>query len=122
MKNAINWFEIPVSDFNRAKTFYETIFNYRMQTLDLGNLKMGFLPADPQGVGGTICWGEWYKPSVEGALVYLNGNPDLIEILSRVEKAGGKIIVAKRQISPEHGYMALFMDSEGNRVALQSQH
>ena len=121
MKNAINWFEIPVTDFNRAKKFYETIFTYNMTVLDLGeNFKMGFLPADPDGVGGTIILNPSYKPSADGALLYLNGNPELSVILSRVVAAGGKVVVEKRQISPEFGFMAIFHDTEGNRLALHS--
>ena len=121
MKNAINWFEIPVSDFDRAKKFYETILNCQMHAQDFMGFKMGFLPSDQGALGGAICWGEWYKPSTDGTLVYLNANPDLAEVLSRIENAGGKVIMPKKQISPEYGYMALFTDSEGNRVALHSQ-
>jgi predicted enzyme related to lactoylglutathione lyase len=121
MRNAINWFEIPASDFDRAKKFYETILNYQMETMDLGGLKMGFLPSERGAVGGAICWGTWYKPTSDGTLVYLNGNPDLSEVLIRVAAAGGKVIIPKRQISPEFGHMAVFTDSEGNRVALHSE-
>jgi predicted enzyme related to lactoylglutathione lyase len=53
-------------------------------------------------------------------LVYLNANPDVQRVLDKVEKAGGKIIVPKTQISPEYGYMAVIEDTEGNRVAFHS--
>jgi predicted enzyme related to lactoylglutathione lyase len=121
MRNALNWFEIPASNFDRAKKFYETILNYQMETMDLGGLKMGFLPCERGAVGGALCWGTWYKPTSDGTLVYLNGNPDLSEVLNRIAGAGGKVIVPKRQISPEFGYMAVFTDTEGNRVALHSE-
>jgi predicted enzyme related to lactoylglutathione lyase len=79
------------------------------------------LPGDQEGVSGAIIWSDAYKPSAtEGVLVYLNGNPDLQEVLSRVESAGGKILIEKRQISPQFGYMATLIDSEGNRIALHS--
>ena len=123
MKNAVNWFEIPVTDFERAKKFYEQIFNYSMEVIiDEATFKMGLLSADQGAAGGAIVWNPAsYKPSsTEGVLVYLNGNPDLDEILNMVESAGGKILLAKRQISPQFGYMALFVDSEGNRLALHS--
>ena len=111
MKNAINWFEISVGDFNRAKKFYETIFDYQMHAEDFTSFKMGFLPARHQS--------GW--PSAEGTMVYLNANPDLTKVLNRVQKAEGKVISPKKQISPEYGYMAMFLDSEGNKVALHSQ-
>lgn len=120
MKNMLNWFEIAVSDFDRAKKFYETIFGFTMQGMNFGGVKMGFFPADEGKVSGALCAGPDYKPSADGAIIYLNANPDLAEVQNRIEAAGGEVLVAKRQISPEYGYMALFLDSEGNRVALHS--
>lgn len=123
MNNAINWFEIPATDIQRAKKFYEAIFQFEMPILDIGDgLKMALFPADSGSVGGTIIQnGDWYIPSdKKGPLLYLNANPDLIHVLDRVEKAGGKITIPKRQITEENGYMAVIIDSEGNRVALHS--
>jgi hypothetical protein len=73
-------------------------------------------------VGGALCYNkEFYKPSsTDGPLIYLNGNPDVQNILDKIEVAGGKILVPKTQISPEYGYMAVFVDTEGNRIALHS--
>jgi uncharacterized protein len=122
-KNAISWFEIPASDLDRAQKFYETIFDITMTKLDLENLKMRLFPMeDQEGVGGAVCFAPgFYKPSsTDGPLIYLNGNPDVQRILDRIEKAGGKILVKKTQISPEYGYMAVFQDTEGNRIALHS--
>lgn len=78
--------------------------------------------SDQKEVGGTIIQNkEWYKPSeTHGPLLYLNANPDLKIVLDRVEQAGGKISVPKRLITEDHGYMAVIIDSEGNRVALHS--
>ena len=120
MKNMLNWFEIPVSDFERGKKFYETIFTCNIPAMDFGGLKMGMFPTDEGKVGGALCCGPDYKPSMNGSLIYLNANPDLNDVLNKVESAGGKIIQAKKQISPDYGYMALFVDSEGNRMALHS--
>jgi|ERR1043165_4772803 predicted enzyme related to lactoylglutathione lyase len=120
MKNMLNWFEIPVSDFDRALKFYETIFAFKMHPMDFGGFKMAMFPGDEGKVSGALCAGPDYKPSKDGSLIYLNANPDLAEVEARIEAAGGKILTAKRQISPEYGYMALFLDSEGNRVALHS--
>lgn len=88
--------------------------------MDFGEFKMGFLPSDEGKVGGAIVNGPDYKPSADGALIYLNANPDLAEAESRIEAAGGKVLIPKRVISPEWGFMAVFIDSEGNRMGLHS--
>lgn len=123
--NALNWFEIPVADFDRAKKFYETIFNYQMPENQLGSARMGFLLFDfqAQKVGGAIVHNPgFYTPQANGTLVYLNCQPDLEPVLNRVEKAGGKVLQGKMQISSEQqlGYWAVILDVEGNRVALHS--
>jgi hypothetical protein len=122
-KNAISWFEIPVTDINRAQKFYEAIFNFKLNALDLPNIKMRMFPIeDMMGVGGALAdSGGFHKPSTtDGPLIYLNGNPDLQKILDRVEGAGGKIMVPKTEISPEYGFMAVIIDTEGNRIGLHS--
>lgn len=121
-KNAISWFEIPTKDLNRAQKFYEELFDIKMTPLDLENFQMRMFPIDePTGVGGALCYSDSHKPSeTHGPLIYLNGNPDVQNVLNRVQKAGGKILVPKTQISPEYGYMAVLIDTEGNRIALHS--
>lgn len=121
MANAINWFEIPASNFSRAKDFYSTIFDSEMPVQELHGIQMAFFNVDNQGdVGGAVCCGESYVPTAEGALNYLNGGNDLSTVLSRVEGAGGSVVMPKTQITEEIGFMAVFMDTEGNRVALHS--
>ena len=119
MKPWSTWFEIPATDLARAKKFYDALFNIDIEVLDFGGFKMGMFP---QGeVGAALCQHESYQPSeTHGPLIYLNGNPDLQTVLDRVEPAGGRVIRAKTQISPEYGYMAIFIDTEGNRLALHS--
>ncbi len=123
MGNAINWFEIPAKNFDRACKFYGQILNGTIQKFDTPEempLQMGFLPHDGDGsVGGAIVEGEGYEPTDKGAVVYLNGGEDLSDPLSRVEDAGGKVVVPKTSIG-ENGFIAQFMDTEGNRVALHS--
>lgn len=120
MTNAINWFEIPVTDFTRAKKFYETILGAEIMEMPFPNGRYGMLPADMQnGVGGGLAQGEGFEPSDKGTIVYLNGGDDLNVSLSRVEQAGGKIILPKTSIG-QNGFMAHFIDTEGNRVALHS--
>ena len=124
LKNAISWFEIPTIDLNRAQKFYETIFNIQMIPFDTPNFQMRMFPIEDMmnGIGGAISKAEgFYKPSAtDGPLVYLNANPDVQDVLDKIEAAGGKIVVPRTQISPEFGYMAVFVDTEGNRVALHS--
>jgi predicted enzyme related to lactoylglutathione lyase len=119
MANVVNWFEIPVADFDRAKKFYSNILAQELQDMDTGASRMGIIPTQ-DGVGGAIVCGEGYVPSEQGALIYLNGGSDLNTILSKVEEAGGRVIMPKWQISPEIGHMAMFHDTEGNRLALHS--
>ncbi|MDX1672131.1 MAG: VOC family protein [Balneolaceae bacterium] len=123
LKNSINWFEIPVVDFERAKTFYSTIYDFEMPEAQMGKVKMGFFlyEQQPDRVGGAICQGEDYVPSREGALIYLNGGNDLNTVLNRIEDAGGEVLLAKTHIQEDIGYFALFIDTEGNRVALHSR-
>lgn len=122
MENMINWFEIPAINFKRATTFYKGILNCEIQETEMFGSKMGFFPSDGSNVSGAIVEGTDYKPSTEGVTLYLNGGDDLQVILSKVEHYQGKILVPKTQISQEMGYFAMFMDTEGNKMALHSSH
>ena len=117
----VAWFEIPVSKMSRAKTFYETVFKIDIKEVDFGGLQMGWFPNNNGGLGatGTLIKQESYIPSQEGTLVYFMSKDVQIE-LDRVEEAGGKIYQPKTKISDEHGFMGVFIDTEGNRVALHS--
>jgi predicted enzyme related to lactoylglutathione lyase len=121
MTHSINWFEIPVTDFARAKKFYETLFDAEIQEMPHPTMKYGMLPSDMMngGVGGGLVQGEGFEPSMKGTIVYLNGGDDLSIPLAKIEKAGGKILMPKTSIGP-NGFMAHFVDTEGNRVALHS--
>ncbi len=122
-QNAISWFEIPTSNLDRAEKFYETIFEIKMQPLDTPQIKMRMFPLESMmGIGGALVYNsQFYKSSSsDGPLIYLNANPDVQIVLDRIEAAGGKILLPKTLISPEHGHMAMFLDTEGNRIALHS--
>jgi uncharacterized protein len=122
-KNAISWVEIPATDLDRAQKFYEEILSVSLIKMDFSNSSMRVFPIeDAMGIGGALVdTGGFHKPSAtDGALVYLNANPDVQRVLDKVEKAGGKILVPKTEISPEHGHMAVILDSEGNRIAFHS--
>lgn len=119
--NALNWFELPATDFARAKAFYSAIFDFSMPESQMGPNTMGFLLHEQgKGVGGAIVQGQGYVPSRDGTLVYLAAGKDLSVVLDRVVRAGGSIVLGKTQISPEHGYFALMLDTEGNKVGLHS--
>jgi hypothetical protein len=117
----VGWFEIPVSDMGRAKKFYETVFKIEVKDVDFGGLKMGWFPDNngAYGATGTLIQQESYIPSQEGTLVYFMSE-DVQNELDRIEAAGGKIYQSKTKISDEHGFMGVFIDTEGNRVALHS--
>ncbi len=121
MANAINWFEIPVSNIERASDFYGKVLDGELHKQEVMGMEMAFLPMGGQdGVGGALCKSEMHKPSEEGAVIYLNGGEDLSNPLGRVENAGGKVVMPKTKISDEIGYMAFFTDTEGNKVAFHS--
>jgi uncharacterized protein len=124
MKSAISWFEIPSTDLDRATKFYEKIFNVTLIPMDMPSIRMRMFPVEDQvnGIGGAVVHsGGFHKPSLtDGPLIYLNGNPDLQLVLDRVVAAGGSIMVPKTEISPEYGFMAVIIDSEGNRIGLHN--
>lgn len=124
MQHAISWFEIPTIDIDRATKFYESILQVQLIPMDMPNIKMRMFPLQDmmtQVGGALVSSGGYHVPSDSlGPLIYLNANPDVQQVLDRIEAAGGKILVPKTQISPEYGYMAVFLDTEGNRIALHA--
>ena len=121
MSNAISWFEIPVKNFERAKSFYNTMLATEIKDTPMEGVKYGMFTYDEDNnaVGGGIIEMTGYTPSENGVLVYLNGGDDLSLPLSRVEKAGGTVVLPKTDIG-ENGYMAQVLDTEGNKIALHS--
>lgn len=120
MANVVSWFEIPVTDFDRAKDFYTEVLGSELHIEEVMGTKMGFFSTQGDGIGGAICKGEDYKPSGDGVIVALNGGEDLQTPLSKVENSGGEVILPKTKISEEFGYFALFHDTEGNKLAFHS--
>jgi predicted enzyme related to lactoylglutathione lyase len=120
--NALNWFEIPTLDIQRATKFYETIFDIKMRQMNLSRYETTIFPTDETlGISsGALVKSDFHKPSQGGVLIYLNANPDLQLVLDRVEKAGGKVVHAKTLITKEIGYFGLINDTEGNLIALHS--
>ena len=120
--NTVGWFEIPVTNMNRAVAFYEAMMQCTINVQNFGGVQMGWFPSegDVYGATGSLIKHESYVPSHHGVLVYISCQ-DLQNELDRIPDAGGTILQEKTMISPDHGYMATFEDSEGNRVALHSK-
>ena len=123
--NIVGWFEIPVSNIDRAVKFYESVLNMKLKVHDLGDLKMAWFPRkdDVPGAPGSLVYHEkFYKPSENGVLIYMTTpSGDLNADMKKVEEAGGKVIIPRRLISEEFGFMAVIIDTEGNRIALHSR-
>ena len=122
--NALNWFEIPVTETSRAKKFYETIFDIQMDTQEMMGMEMTSFPfsmEQPSGkVSGALVKSNMHTPSLEGGVIYLNANPSIQTVIDKIEVAGGKVIMPRTLINEQIGYMAFFTDTEGNRLGLHA--
>lgn len=123
-KHIAVWFEIPVSEIARASRFYGQVLDVKLAPMEFGPHKMAVFPGGEAGenvVHGALVQGEGYTPGADGPMVYLNAGDDLAGPLSRVEAAGGRVLAPKMGLG-QHGFMAIFLDTEGNRLALHSPH
>lgn len=118
--NYISWFEIPAQNIHRAVAFYNQIYNIEMEIVEMNGYAMAFFPA-VGGVSGAVIAGEGCYPSDRGPIIYLNAGDDLNLMLGRVESGGGRVLMQKTPINDESGCFALFLDSEGNKLALHSK-
>lgn len=118
--NFISWFEIPAINFQQAVNFYNHIFDIDMETTINEDSAMAYFPVT-DGVGGAITTGFSNEASSTGPLLYLNGGEDLNNVLNKVEEAGGRVIMQKTLISVDVGFFAVFIDSQGNKLALYSE-
>lgn len=122
MKNLISIVEIPVANFSRAVSFYQSILGIRIEEADMGGIQMGLFPNEGEGVFVQLIKGDSYAPSADGTVAYLNGGKDLQKVAGKIEANGGKILVPKTEIGPDMGFYALFTDTEGNKLGLHSTH
>ncbi|MBL9136089.1 MAG: VOC family protein [Verrucomicrobiales bacterium] len=119
-KNAVNWFELAVTDFDRAKHFYETILGTALTEVPVQGCRMAMFPFDmANGIGGSITLMAEMKPGPGGTLIYLNVEGELDVVISRVAAAGGAVERPRFAIG-EHGFIAIIRDTEGNVVGLHS--
>lgn len=126
--NIITWFEIPVTDTPRAKKFYESILDIEMTTRKIPetNETLTFFPYNPDivqatsgRVTGVLAQTDKNKPSKEGTLIYINASPEIQVVLDKVESSGGSIVVQKTEMNA--GFIAVIIDTEGNRVGLHAE-
>lgn len=121
MNSPIVWFELPVVDMERAIRFYESVFALKLRREDCGGHPLAVFPhADAQASGALVKMPQ-LAPRDNGTLVYLHGGEDLNLALARIRAAGGEVVMEKTSLG-EIGHIALFIDSEGNRVGLHSLH
>lgn len=123
-RNVVGWFKVPVTNMQRAIKFYESVFGFSLERHEMGELDLAWVPfADVPGSPGTLVYHkEFYKPSTDGVLIYFTCRTgDLNNEFAKVEPAGGKILIPKKLITEDVGYMALCIDTEGNRIALHSR-
>ena len=120
MNNFVVWFEIPVSNLDRAMKFYSKVMSVELQSMNMGTSKQATFPFVQGVASGSLKESKESEPSAAGTMIYLNGGEDLSAPLACVEAAGGKIIKKKTSIG-EHSFMAIFKDTEGNHIALHSR-
>lgn len=111
------WFEIPVTDLERATAFYEEVFDiaFTSEETPEGQQRSLF----PGGLGSLAQGAEW-KPSQDGMIVYLDGGDDLQVILDRAVAHGGAVVEPKQPVTATQGYWGRFRDTEGNLIGVLS--
>lgn len=119
MKKLITWTEIPVEDFERAKKFYGNVFGMKFTDMKVAEYDYSIMNFEGNAETAALVKGYGYRPSLEGTTIYLNAAPDIDPLLKKVVNESGSIIMDKTYLSPEAGYIAFIIDSEGNKIGLQ---
>lgn len=119
VKNVINWFEIPVSDYERAINFYEEVFDIELKKEMMDGVELAIFPAEDAAIAGALMKSDFQQPGEQGSLVYLNVEGKMDEVINRAQKQGAKVYFPKTLIG-DPGYIAHISDSEGNKIALHS--
>ena len=121
MQNAVNWFEIPAADFDRAVEFYSTVLGIEIQKAEFMGEPQAFFPADQTSVGGAIVKSDRLTPSMSGTLIYLNLSTveNLEQALTRVEPNGGRLLMGKTDIG-NPGFIGMVQDTEGNCIGFHA--
>ena len=119
MSNQIVWFDIPVTNLNRAIQFYSRVLGVEVAKNEFSGNAIGVFPHEGNEVGGCLFFKEGETPSDHGPLLYFNAQDRLDQAIAEVEPNGGRILQPKHEIGP-YGWRAVVVDSEGNRIALHT--
>jgi predicted enzyme related to lactoylglutathione lyase len=117
--NVPSWFEIPTIDLDRAQRCYETLFDQTLQRTDFGGMPMAVFPYEKPGTSGALVSDPRARPSADGSVVYL-GLDALDPVLGRVDAAGCQVLLPRTELPHDIGFIALLIDSEGNRIGLHA--
>ena len=117
----LNWFEIPTNNLEKAAAFYREIFGLDLEMVEVDNKRFAVFPTQISQTGGAVVQAEGYVPSENGIQIFFEATGTMDEILSRIEPAGGKIVVEKYRVNEEIGDVASFKDLDGNKIGLHSQ-
>jgi predicted enzyme related to lactoylglutathione lyase len=117
LKNRVVWVDIPVANLDRAQKFYAAVLGIAVHKEQFGDVS--FCVLDHQDGNGGCLVENAAEVSTKGALVYLNVDKRIQDAVAKVESNGGSIITPIHAIGP-HGFRAVIIDSEGNRIALHS--
>lgn len=120
MKNLCAMVEISVDDFERAKQFYESILGIEITEMNVLDTQIGMFPMEGYLNWGCISKCDQHRPSMDGTLIYLNADNDIDGMLEKVTSAGGEILTPKTKLGDQFGFIAVFLDTEGNRIALHA--
>jgi hypothetical protein len=120
--NPVGWFEIYVQDMERAKAFYETVFQGKLEQIPTSDLEMWAFPMSEQGYGaaGALAKMEGCASGGGGTLVYFKCEDCAVEA-ARAAEHGGRVFKEKMSIG-KYGFIALIFDTEGNMIGLHSMH
>ncbi len=119
VKNAINWFEIPVTDLDRAAEFYKYMMSTELERTSMDGMDLAIFPYDEKSVAGALIKADFLTPASSGSVVYLNAEGILDDAIARAEEKGASVVIPKTDIG-EAGFIAHIIDSEGNKVGLHS--
>ena len=121
--NAVVYFELPVTNMERAITFYQNLFCYTFEREVMDGYEMAFFPLDENtpGITGALVKGDVYQPSHQGAILYFN-TTNIDAVLEKAVALGSTILYPKTN-NNDYGFtIAEIEDSEGNRIALKHIH
>ncbi len=121
MSNAVNWFEIPVHDMDRAQTFYESVLGRPLRRENFGGEVLTVFPHDKPGAGGALQLGtNTPAASGNGVRIYLDCMPSIDAVIAKIAPAGGTVIASKIALPPGMGFIAHLRDTEGNEIGLHA--